>query len=184
MLYCTDGSIGSDDHDYTKKEAREKDQRAEETKISVVSGMACVSCRKCRCESVSQNFLDAAGQTSHWSWATQVRGWLARHNGQIWDGSMNQVAFVHTSASTSTVQYSTSMGSHELSRVEVIVQMEVNVPYSVPCLALVEVRGNGSLRRRGCFWGCELPSLWDSLRRSHPVRWEEKKDWRWLMSEG
>lgn len=81
-----------------------------------------------------------------------------------------------------TVQY--KLGSHELSRVEVNVQMEVNVPYSVPCLALVEVRGNGSLRRRGCFWGCELPSLWDSLRRSHPVRWERKKDWRWLMSEG
>lgn len=54
-----------------------------------------------------------------------------------------------------TVQY--KLGSHELSRVEVNVQMEVNVPYSVPCLALVEVRGNGSLRRRGCFLGLRAP---------------------------
>lgn len=50
----------------------------------------------------------------------------------------------------------------------------------------LDMRGSGSLRR-GCFWTCELPSsLWDKVRKSHPVRCgisleEDEKDWRWMM---
>lgn len=59
-------------------------------------------------------------------------------------------------------------------------------PYSVPCLALVEVRGNGSLRRRGCFLGLRAPVPCGTAPEVPPgaVGKKEKRAGEWLMSEG
>lgn len=60
----------------------EKRNAAEEPKNSVVSGVTCISYSKCRYESVSQNFLDAASWTEkRLALGDAGTGRLAQHKG-------------------------------------------------------------------------------------------------------